>query len=193
MSSNFGYKNSQKNVDILRWGLKPLREKPTREEPDMAGIEVLTQALKLEEEGRAFYMRAADMSKDPDAMKMFRSLADDEADHFNYIERQIKALQDGKDWVEIPQLQNVEAIDAEAPVFPAGKQAPAEIADGSSEEDVLLFGLGAETRSYELYTRAAGESTHPVAADLFRKLASAERGHFDVLMMRYESRFGYPR
>ena len=159
----------------------------------MDELTVLTKAMKLEREGKRFYLQAAGASQDPETAGMFKTLAEDEEHHYAYIERQVNELKAGKGWVHIPELDQVEAVDAQAPIFPAGKQAPEVLPAKPSLEDALLFGLDTEIKSYELYRHCAGSIDNPEARQTFTKLAAAERGHFDTLMMRYESHFGYPR
>jgi rubrerythrin len=159
----------------------------------MDELSVLTQAMKLEMDGKAFYLMAAGISDDPETTAMFRTLAEDEEHHYNYIERQYNQRKDGKDWLPIPELEKVEAVDAKEPIFPAGKQVPKILPDKPTLEDALLFGLDAEVKSYELYTQSVKQTKNPNAREMFEKLAAAERGHFDTLMMRYESYFDYPR
>jgi rubrerythrin len=159
----------------------------------MDEMTVLTKAMKLEREGKRFYLQAAEASEDQETASMFKTLADDEEHHYNYIERQVNELKAGKSWVHIPELDEVEPVDAGAPIFPAGKEAPAVLQAKPSLEDALLFGLDTEIKSYGLYKTCSLEIDNPEAKQMFQKLAAAERGHFDTLMMRYESHFGYPR
>ena len=159
----------------------------------MDELTILAQAMKLEEQGREFYLQAAQRSEDPETAAMFRTLASDEVHHYNYLQRQYNALSEGEGWVPIPELEGVEAIDVEAPIFPSGLAALEELPEDSTDEDALLFGLGVELKSFELYSQSAEEAASDAARRLFRWLAAAERQHFDTLMQRYESRFGYPR
>ena len=155
--------------------------------------EVLGQALQLEEDGLSFYRAAAERTKDPETATMFRSLAEDEVDHAGYIRRQLASLDGGGGFVAVPELDTIEALDKGAPIFPKGKQAPKSLPANPNDEEALLFGLSAETKSYELYTTSAARIANPDAKNMFVKLAAVERGHFDLLMMRYEARYGYPR
>ena len=159
----------------------------------MDELTILTKAMKLEREGKRFYLQAAEASEDQETTGMFKALAEDEEHHYAYIERQVNELKAGKDWVHIPELDQVEAADARAPIFPAGMKAPEVLPARPSLEDALLFGLDTEIKSYELYKNCAGSIENPEARQMFEKLAAAEHGHFDTLMTRYESHFGYPR
>jgi len=155
-------------------------------------ITVLTQAMNIEKQGEEFYMEAAARSEDPESAQMFQNLASDEQQHYDYIRRQLESHQAGESWIKIPELDSVEAIDAQAPVFPKGLAPVKDLPSEPSMQDALLFGLGAEVKSFELYSKSAKEADSEEAKKMFTKLAGAERGHFDILMMRYESLFDYP-
>ena len=159
----------------------------------MDAVDILTRAIKLEEKGRKAYLQAAERCQDPETKQVFLTLAEDELHHHAYLERQTNEFQAGRSWVAVPELGTVSAIDAESPIFPTGKQAIDQLPADASEEDALLFGMGVEMKSYTLYHQSAKEVTNPEANKMFNGLASAERHHFDLLMMRYESQFGYPR
>ena len=159
----------------------------------MDTLTVLKQAMKLERDGLDFYLSAAERSKDTTTAQLFRDLAADEVHHYNYIGRQYDALVAGETWVAIPDLASVEPADLQAPIFPAGIGARSELPENPSDEDGLLFALGAEMKSYELYSRSAKEVDDAAARDLFQGLASAEMQHFDLIMARYSALHGYPR
>ena len=156
-------------------------------------INVLVQALKLETDGREFYNKMAELLDDADSRALFKQLAADEVDHYNYIKRQYDALQSGKGWTTIAEMDLVESVDAVSLVFPVGENIPKSLADNPTEEDALLFGLKIESDSFSLYQNSAKQATDPEAKRMLTQLAAAEQRHFEVLMQRYESRFSYPR
>ena len=155
--------------------------------------DVLAQALKLELDGQEFYQRMVSRMEDEAGKEMFQQLADDEVDHYNYIKRQYEALQAGKGWAAIPEMELVDAIDAVSVLFPPAEKEMPELSDNPNEEDALLFGLNIETKSFQLYHNSAQQAKDPEASKLFMQLAGAEQRHFEILMQRYESRFPYPR
>ena len=159
----------------------------------MDAVTVLKQAMKLERDGLDFYLSAAERSSDITTSQLFRDLAADEVHHYNFIGRQYDALVAGETWVAIPDLASVEPADPQAPIFPKGVRALSDLPEKASDEDGLLFALGAEMKSYELYSRSAKEVDDTAARDLFLGLASAEMQHFDLIMARYNALFGYPR
>ena len=155
--------------------------------------DVLAQALKLEADGQEFYNKMATEVEDQDGQEMFRQLAADEVDHYNYIKRQAEALQQGKGWATIPEMDMVESLDAVSLVFPPDEKVPQELGEDPDEEQALLFGLGVESKSFTLYHNSAERAKDEEAKKLFMQLAGAEHRHFEILMQRYESRFQYPR
>jgi len=156
-------------------------------------LTVLKQGMKLERGGLDFYLNAAERSDNAATKKLFRDLAADEVDHYNLVGRQYDAIAAGETWVAIPDLEAVSPLDIEGPIFPEGVQALAVLPGKPSDEDALLFALGAEMKSFELYSNSAKQVENAEAKMLFASLAAAEQQHFNTLMSRYEALFGYGR
>lgn len=149
-------------------------------------LDVLKKALKLEQDGRAFYVQAAERTVDPKGKAMFASLADDEVKHAGMIERQIAALTEGKDWVPIDLV--AQNVDLEPSLFPQGREAfEKAVAADSNELEALAFALKIENDSYELYAKMAVMADDLNARQMYTYLAGAERTHFNLLMNNYES------
>jgi rubrerythrin len=159
----------------------------------MDEMEILKSALKLEQNGEAFYENAKQESSDKETAALYQTLADDERLHAAQIEKQIAALEGGGAWQAAPELDDVEPADIDAPIFEINVDLLEALPEEATEEDALLFALGAEVKTFELYIDGAKSASSAVGRDWFLRLAEVERGHFDLLMMRYESRFGYPR
>ncbi len=158
----------------------------------MDWLDTLNKAMKLEQDGRRFYLQAAQMSDDAEAQEMFRRLADDELNHYNYLQREYASLLCDERWCVIPELEGVEPVDVEQPIFPE-KDLSEALGEDATLENVLIFALDAEDKSIKLYQESADKVQDPQAKELFRKLSAAEMGHFSTVMQRYESFFGYPR
>ena len=47
--------------------------------------------------------------------------------------------------------------------------------------------LDFENKGYDMYRRAAKETSDPLAREMYEFLATQERLHFDLLMTNYES------
>jgi len=152
-----------------------------------AALQALSQALKLEQEGREFYLKAAEESLNEKAKALFLSLADDERMHAEMIQRQLHAIEGGGSYVLLPDL-DVPAIDLGARLFPPERaKVEARIGKDPNELDVLHVALENEIRSYDLYRQAAAAIDPEEGRMMYRWLANAELTHFNLLMSNYES------
>jgi len=150
-------------------------------------LSVLKQALELEKEGRRFYQQAAKRTADAKGAALFRSLADDEDKHRRIIQKQIDALTKEQDWLDVQEIGDIQ-VDLQTPLFPAGRLALEKaVQPDASDLDALLFALKIENDSFDLYARQAQASQDLNATRMFGFLADAERTHFNLLMLNYES------
>jgi rubrerythrin len=151
---------------------------------------ILESAMRIEQEGRQFYLKAARTTEDKKGQETFATLANDEQKHYDLIKRQHTALTSEGKWVGSPNIKPVD-IDLGKPLFPRSIEALKKTFTATSSDwDALLFGLDIEIKSYDLYRKAASQIDDPVGKQMFEFLAEQERSHFDVLMMRYDALFG---
>ena len=152
-----------------------------------AALQALEQALSLERDGHRFYIQAAERTVDPKGAQTFSSLADDEALHERMIQSQIDSLSAGKGWA-LPEGVDRVQVDLETPLFPQGKlELEKAIRPDASDLDALLFALKIENDSFNLYVEQAGQVDDPQAKQMYEYLVQAERTHFNLLMLNYES------
>lgn len=150
-------------------------------------LEALSQALRLEQEGRAFYLQAAEQTTDDKGKAMFQSLADDEAKHANMVERQLHAIEGGDGYVLLPDVEAPD-IDIERKLFPPDADAIRAAANQATNElEVLHMALDNEIRSYDLYRTAAKSTVDAAGRAMYTWLAQAEMEHFNLLMSNWES------
>lgn len=156
-------------------------------EENSGDLQVLRQAMRLEQDGYKFYTEAAERTTDERGREMFLSLADDEKLHLRIVRDQHEILSAGKEWVSFSEDLEVKPVDLDKPLFPPGREALEDaIGPDASEADALLFAMQKENESYELYRKAAAETDDPAGKDMYQRLAGYEGIHFDVLMVNYE-------
>lgn len=151
-----------------------------------AALTALRQAMQIEAEGHQFYVKAAEATEDEKVQQTFRALAKDEENHLRMVRRQYDSLTSAKEWVTFPEAKG-KPIDLDKPLFPKGREALEKaVAAKSGDLDALLFGLDIESRSHELYRKAALETPSAQGKAMYEFLVGEEQSHFDILMMRYE-------
>ena len=65
-------------------------------------LAILKRAMQIEQEGREFYMKAAQTTRDEKGQNTFRALASDEESHLRLIKRQHDALTSESMWISSP-------------------------------------------------------------------------------------------
>lgn len=152
-----------------------------------ASVSALSEALKLEQDGHAFYVQAADKVKDETCKEMLLSLAEDEKVHEAMIARQLQALETEGGFVVIPGISAGD-VDLSAQLFPPDPAVvEGKVADMASELDAILMALEVESASYDHYRKACTATEDVEGQNMFRWLAGAELTHFNILMSNYEA------
>ncbi len=155
-----------------------------------AAFAILAKAMKIEQEGRRFYLKAKRAAHDEKGREVYAALADDEGEHLDIIKKQRDSLAQDDRWARSAKIKPV-ILDLQEDLFPPGKKAPGTTGDSHGDDrDALLVGIDIETRSYDLYRRGAQGTADPLGRQIFEFLADQARSHFNVLMLRYESLFG---
>lgn len=149
-------------------------------------LRALSQALRLETEGLAFYLQAATETIDPKGKALFASLADDERKHQEMIRQQLHAVEGNGVYVLLPNL-NVQPIDLAQPIFPPDKSAMEQrTGENPNELEVLLIAIDNEIKSYDLYRNEAQKARDP-GKQMYQWLSAAEMVHFNLLMSNWEA------
>jgi rubrerythrin len=146
-------------------------------------LEILQKAMQLETEGRQFYDKAAEISKDPAGKKMFLSFAQDEADHYAKLHRQYESIAGTGKWLAATELLTREPARWQvSSVFPTeDHEVSAAVGADANDVEALQIALKAEKESYDLYTQSAEKVEDQDAKALFSYLAAEEMGHYQLL------------
>jgi len=148
-------------------------------------IEVLQLAVRMEVEGKEFYLQASQKSSNRLAKDLFQHLANEEEIHREKFEGIYDALKKGKNWpdVEPPSEKGkrLKSLFAEATKAMGSKSTVAK-----SELEAIKIGMEMEMKSYNLYHSRSEESTLPVEKRFYETLAGEERGHHLALVDSYE-------
>jgi len=150
-----------------------------------AALRGLEKAIRIEKDGRRFYLRAAERTTDQRGKEMFLSLAHAEEDHLRIVEKQYDSLSEGRGWLALAEATG--EVDLGRPLFPPGREALEKmVRPDDSDLDALLLALGFENDSYELYRKGYAETDDPQGKAMYEYLADMEREHFETLMRNYE-------
>ncbi len=127
--------------------------------------QVIKYAVEREEAAFQLYTKAAGMSTDIAAKKMFQEMAAEEAGHKQvfgkmdqekankYKDTTIPDMKIGKYLVDVPMKPNM------------------------TYQEILTFAIKAEEHAYQLYTMAADATADPDLQKVLRVFADVEKGH----------------
>jgi rubrerythrin len=150
-------------------------------------LAALGRALKLEQDGYAFYTQAAERVRDATCKQTMRSLAEDEKVHEAMIVRQLEAMSEEGDFVVLPNIEPVDADLSEAILPPDPDRVAKRVGENPDELEALLMAIEIEVRSYDLYRQAAQDTESEAGREMYEWLAAAEMAHFNLLMSNYEA------
>jgi rubrerythrin len=145
--------------------------------------EGLAKAMQAENEGRHFYLMAAQNTQDDQGKQVFMQLADEELDHFNFLKTQYKAiLETGK--VDPSAKLPGKKFAGDHPIF--SEALKGRIGGAHYEMTALSVGVQLELSAVTFYKGEANAFEDPVVKAFYNDLAEWEQGHLDALRSQAE-------
>lgn len=143
--------------------------------------DALRIAIATERSGREFYARAARLTKDGPARRIFQKLAGDEVEHLRKLEARYGALVAGWPGLEAQPTFLFFRGAAEG-LFASGT---AELTDGIDEGQALLLGIRCERGSHDFFRNYGERFEESEGKRIFLEFAEEEREHLDLLLREY--------
>ncbi len=144
-------------------------------------LATLSQAMKFESEGKAFYLKAAERTADSRGQTMFRSLAEDESEHYDKLKKIHDQLATAGTWAKKSEVISRQPARWQLPsVFDANKLTKT-VPASADDVEALKLALKAETDSYHAYASSRDKVDDPDGKALFAYLAAEEMGHYNLL------------
>ena len=142
----------------------------------VATLSGLETALRMEEDGKAFYLKAAKLSKNDIGKKLFKNLAAEEDIHKEVFKRIYKKIKDKNQWPEDTELLPEQRTNIKT-VFAA------EMENMSKKSTPAKAELDAVNRRNPFYR---GETAGARLKKLYEALSMQESEHARVLQDYYE-------
>jgi rubrerythrin len=141
------------------------------------------EAIKLEIQGREFFLQAAEATGNALGQKMFRRLAEEEVKHlvaFGKLFSDVIKSEEWRDYVHREETAGKAAVIEEL-------AARMRRAQDKSEIEALRIGMELELRAIEFFKGCASQGDDPQASAIFAAIADEERFHYDLLQAQYDS------
>ncbi len=142
------------------------------------GSNMLEIAVQMEQEGRDFYLAAADTTPAADAAELFRMLADEEVAHEQTFRNMLEEAEGSDSWSESYEGEHTRYVEAllHARALPSAEEGQRLAAQSDSARDALEFALRFEKDSV-LFYGAMTEFAKGSDADTVAQIATEEKGH----------------
>lgn len=149
-------------------------------------LKILEAAIKLEEDGRAFYLKASKQAKNIPAKRLLTSLADEELKHIERITEIHDGLIENKNWSDFKKSISKEAKARMRLVFkPLSKSERKRVKADPANLEAIKLAMKKEKLSYNFYNEQEKTTGLPVAKILYARLKKEEEHHYDLLEEAY--------
>lgn len=142
-------------------------------------LDILKQAIVLEQRGRAFYRNVAERAENKAVQEVFDMLAKEEQKHIQTLSEQFKAYRKDKRFTPVG-LNEQDSKSAASEVLT--REIKEKISAAGFEAAAISAGIAMEERAVKLYSESAQNASDPEARALYEWLAAWEREHLNMLM-----------
>jgi rubrerythrin len=143
-------------------------------------LQALKDAVRMELEGRQFYLEAAKKVKDPGVRQIFAYLAESEKYHIEKFNEIYRSLEKDPAWTE--SMAAFSPPRHEPFVCVMAMTQANQGTGGQDDLQALRSALKMEECGIDYYTKLARDTNNPLARRFFMSVAHEERGHYLTLM-----------
>ncbi len=147
-------------------------------------LNALQLALKMERDGRNFFLEAKEKASHSLAKKTFQSLADWELEHMKIIERFHVSLKNRDKWESVQglQLKKGEAIRAFKTIFEELREEIDRTVPADADDlETYRMAIGIEDKLASFYQKLAREAANEGAKLFYEFMVDQEREHHRIL------------
>ena len=149
-------------------------------------LKILQAAIKMEEDGRKFYLKSSKTAKNAVAKKLLVSLADQELIHIERIKEISYGLRKDLDWNDFAKTITKDAKKKLAVVFkPLSASEKKKLKADPSDLVAITIAMKKETNSYDYYDKQAKQTSIRIAKVFFERLKKEEEHHYELLEEAY--------
>jgi rubrerythrin len=157
----------------------------TKSDSDEINKEVLSAAIKFEEDGRNLYLECIKKTGHPWGKSLFQSLADDELKHIERLKEVFNTLAVSQKYAE--ETMPLAAEKQWKNIFEKAKSKIDKVVKASTTDiEALKMGMDFEERGIKYYQKLSEESKNQLEKKFYQILAQEEKSHFLILKDSHE-------
>ncbi len=134
----------------------------------------------MEHRGKSLYEQVAQQAGNEDVKQIFQMMAEEEQTHIDFLQKQLKhyGTSGQFDKNDLEQAPGHEAIANTI----LTEEMVKDISGSGFEAAAISAAIDMETKSVEVYSKRAAETSDPNEKELFEWLANWEKGHHKLLV-----------
>jgi rubrerythrin len=146
-------------------------------------VEVIREAIRLEINGRAFFLHAEVVTHNELGKRMFKRLAEDEVRHLDTFSQLFSEVISGDEW---KRLVKEEELKGPSPLI---EQLKLKLKKGekAGELEAMSIGMELERNAVAFFKKSSKEATDPKAKQIFDEICEEEKLHYVLLQAQYDS------
>jgi rubrerythrin len=148
-------------------------------------LQALQTAIQMERDGKEFYLKASQKSRNEMGKKLLKQLAAEEDIHRQNFEEIYEAMRNKKAWPKTEfQPDGGKGLRT---IFAKTTEEIGAVAKAlNTELDAVQTGINMESKTYDFYKAQSKKTAYDSARNFYEALASQEREHQLVLLDYYE-------
>lgn len=139
-------------------------------------MNIFDYAMKMEEDGRAFYLKHAEKTSVPELRRVLVELAEDELKHYNLF----KAMRDGQS-AEYKEDEKTTILATVKNIFESLKAESKKLSFGADAKNLWQQAQEIEKKSEDFYRQKAGEVDNEMQRLILNRIADEEHQHWVTL------------
>ena len=148
-------------------------------------LKALQTAVRMEIDGKEYYLKASRESSHELGKKLLMSLANEEDIHQQKFKEIYHNIQTKKAWPEV-HLQPDRGKRLRTILARATRETGANMRAPATELDAVQTAIDMENKTYDFYKRGGQNATYDTEREFYEALAAEEREHQSVLLDYYE-------
>ncbi|MCD6328652.1 ferritin family protein, partial [bacterium] len=145
----------------------------------------IAEAIRTENDGKYFYLMAANSTADPKGKQVFETLAAEEEIHLKYLKKQYLSLLERGEFDKKLKLGPKADFSGAHPIF--SEQLLERLSDAHYEMTALSIGVKLELLAMRFYREHSEKSSDDFVKGFFKELEAWEAGHYRALLKQYDS------
>ena len=148
-------------------------------------VKALQMAVQMEVDGKEYYLKASQASKNKLGKELLQSLAAEEDIHRRKFGQIYDAIRNKKAW-PITDFQPDQGKSLRTILARATEELGTNVKASTTELEAVQTAMGMENKTYDFYKSQGTKAVYGAEKDFYQTLAAEERGHHTVLLDYYE-------